>query len=61
MGRGDYLSRKGQESRIRGMKEKESKKRKYTYFAVFAVSFVVFVLLMGHHVERTNNAFKIND
>ena len=54
------MTRKGHEARARGLKKKESKERKCAYCVIFAISFVIVLVFLGLHAERTANAGRIN-
>ena len=60
MARGEWLTKKGQEERRLGVKEKESKYRKISYCVFFAASIFVYMIPLGLHGERAGNANRIN-
>ena len=57
----DWFSMVGVKARKKGVKNKESKRRKLAYCALFSLSFVIYLLIGAVHTYRSQNALKISN
>ena len=63
MGKGkaeDWINSSGHRSREAGIKQEESKERKLAMCVFWAVCAIIWIVLGSLHIDRFNNAVKIN-
>ena len=60
MSKKDWCSDKGRKARQNGMKELESKQRKIFFCALFAASFLVYLIFGSIHASRSSNAMTVS-